>query len=253
MVLPASINPMPGNFYNPFLVDIPPNPDIPVPRAMPTVPPPSNPMQPYIAPPMPPECPFISGCADPDSFDCVGHNSWGFAEAHMADYSPAAGALNAASCTYVMKPYALFKVPERVAALWHLNAKLIAVFDRTSQPLTLYCKGRNVTSPSLEYFCQDQLGRLGLPCDMVWANVTKKHQAQECADAPAPDGFEVDSSLAELCPLECGWKKGVTRWPPFPTAAELAVIAKEKKIKDALSKKKAKDKEGGDAKADKKD
>lgn len=237
MVLPASINPMPGNFYNPFLVDIAPNPDIPVPKAMPTVPPPSNPMMPFIAPAMPPECPFIAGCPDPDSFDCVGHNSWGFAEAHMAEYSPAAGALNTASCTYIMKPYALFKVPERVAALWHLNAKLVKVFDRMSEPLTLYCAGKNVTSPSLEYFCKDQLKRLGLPCDTEWSTVTKKHQAPECAAAAAPDGFEVYSTLAEICPLECGWKKGETKWPPFPTAAEQAEIAKLKKLEAAEAKK----------------
>lgn len=243
MVLPASINPLPGNFYNPFLVDVPPNPDIPVPQAMPTVPPPSNPMQPYLAPPMPPECPFISSCADPDSFDCVGHNSWGFAEAHMADYSPAAGALNTASCTYIMKPYAIFKVPDRVAALWHLNAKLVKVFDRTAKPLTIFCDGKNVTSPSLEYFCRDQLRRLGLPCSMAWTNVTKKHQAQECADAPAPDGFDETSTLAELCPLECGWKKGVARWPPFLTAAEKAVIAKKKKAKAAAKEKEKEEKE----------
>jgi hypothetical protein len=236
-VLPGSINPLPANFYNPFLVDIPPDPNIPVPASMPTVPPPSNPLQPFIPPMMPPECPFLPACADPNGFDCVGHNSWGFAEAHIADYSPAAAHLNSMSCTYMMKPYARFKVPERVAALWHLNAKLIKVFDRMSDPLTLFCMGQNVTSPSLQYFCKDTLKRLGLPCNTPWANVTKDHQAQECYNAPAPDGFEATSTLAELCPLECGWKKGVTRWPPFLTAAEKAA----KKKKEALAKKEAKD------------
>lgn len=233
MTLPASINPLPNNFYNPFAVTVPADPNIPVPAAMPTVPPPSSPLMPFVAPMMPPECPFISACADPNSFDCVGHNSWGFAEAHMADYSPAAGALNTASCTYTMKPYALFKVPEKVAALWHLNAKLVKVFDTISSPFTLYCKGKNVTAPSLEYFCQDQLGRLGLPCDTTWDKVVKKHQVQECAEAPAPDGFEPDSPLAELCPLECGWKKGVTRWPPFLTAAEKKAAEKKEKAASA--------------------
>lgn len=239
MVLPASINPQPANFYNPFLVDIPANPDIPMPKAMPTVPPPSNPLQPFIAPMMPPECPFIAACADPDGFDCVGHNSWGFAEAHMADYSPAAGALNTVSCSYLMKPYALFKVPERVKALWHLNAKLVKVFDRTAAAFSIACHRKNVTSPSLEHFCRDKLNRLGLPCDTEWKTVTNEHEAQECKNAPAPDGFDVTSSLAELCPLECGWKKGVTRWPPFLTAKEKAAKArkekKEKKEKDDLA------------------
>jgi hypothetical protein len=237
MVLPASINPQPANFYNPILVDVAPDPNIPVPQSMPTVPPPSNPAMPFVAPMMPPECPFMSPCADPDSFDCVGFNSWGFAEAHLADYSPAAAALNTASCTYMMKPYARFKVPNRVASLWHLNSKLVKVFDRMSDPVTFHCMGRKVTAPSLQYLCKDQLQRLGLPCDTAWSDAVKKHQVKECHDAPAPDGFKRDSTLAELCPLECGWKKGVTRWPPFLTAAEKAA----KKEKEALAKKDAKD------------
>lgn len=235
---------MPNSFYNPFLIDVPPNPDVPVPAAMPTVPPPSNPMQPFIPPMMPPECPFMAACADPDGFDCVGHNSWGFAEAHIADYSPAAAALNSASCTYMMKPYARFKVPNRVAALWHLNAKLIKVFDTMSAPFTIFCSTENVTSPSLEYFCKDQLKRLGMPCDTAWANVTKMSQAQHCWDAPAPDGFEIDSSLAELCPLECGWKKGATRWPPHLLAAETAALEKKEKDEKAQKAKEKKDRAG---------
>lgn len=241
MFLPASINPQPANFFNPFLVDVPPNPDIPIPAAMPTVPPPSNPLQPFIAPMMPPTCPFLSACADPEDFQCVGHNSWGFAEAHIADYSPAAAALNSASCTYTMKPYARFKVPNKVASLWHLNAKLIKVFDTMSDPFTIFCTGNNVTSPTLQYFCKDQLKRLGLPCETAWANMTKESQAQECYDAPAPDGFRPESTLAELCPLECGWKKGTVRWPPFLTAAERAVIDAKEKEEEAQKKKEAED------------
>jgi len=195
---------------------------------------------------MPPECPFIAACADPESFDCVGFNSWGFGEAHQADYSPAAAALNSVSCSYTMKPYARFKVPNRMASLWHLNAKLIKVFDRMSEPLTLFCMNKNVTSPSHQFFCKDQLKRLGLPCDTAWANVTKKHQAKECADAPAPDGFDEFNTLAELCPLECGWKKGVTRWPPFLTAAENAALAKKKKEEEAIKAKEEKDLKGGE-------
>lgn len=246
MVLPGSINPQPANFYNPYLVEVPPDPSVPVPKSMPTVPPPSNPMQPFVPPMMPPECPFISACADPDSFDCVGHNSWGFAEAHMADYSPAAAALNSASCTYMMHPYGRFKVPERVASLWHLNVKLIKVFDTMSDPFTMFCTNENVTSPSLQFFCKDMLNRLGLPCSTAWADVTKKHQAVKCQEAPAPDGFKIDSTLAELCPLECGWKKGTAKWPPFPTAAEKAAAAKKKREEEALKKKEELDRKGLD-------
>jgi len=233
--LPGSINPQPANFYNPFLVDIPPNPDLPVPASMPTVPPPSNPMQPFIPPMMPPECPFMKKCGNPGAFECVGHDSWGFSEAHIADYSPAAAALNSMSCTYVMKPYARFKVPDKVSALWHLNAKLVKVFDRMSDPFNLFCTSTNVSYPSLQFFCKDQLQRMGLPCDAEWYKVTKQHMDKRCWDAPAPDGFVTDSTLAELCPLECGWKKGVARWPPHLTNAERAAI-REKEAKEAKQK-----------------
>jgi len=246
MTLPANVNPQPNSFQNPWLVSIAPDPSVPVPAAMPTVPPPSNPMQPFIPPAMPPVCPFSAPCPDPNSFDCLGFNSWGFSEHHIADYSPAAAALNSASCTYMMKPYARFKVPERVISLWHLNAKLVKVFDSMSEPFTMFCHGENVTAPTLEFFCKDQLKRLGLPCSTQWTDLTKKHQAVKCRDAPAPDGFEFDSTLAELCPLECGWKKGVTRWPPFNTAAEQDVIDKAKAKDEALKKKEEKDRSGGD-------
>lgn len=245
-VLPGSINPQPANFYNPFLVPIPPNPDIPMPAPMATVPPPSNPMQPFVPPMMPPECPFIGACADPNDFECVGHNSWGFSEAHIADYSPAAAALNSMSCTYLMKPYGLFKVPEKVASLWHLNAKLVKVFDRMSAPFTMFCLKKNVTSQSLEFFCKDQLKRMMLPCDTSWKKLTNSLPDKDCKDALAPDGFEHDSTLAELCPLECGWKKDVTRWPPFLTAAEKQAIGDKRRKEEAMKKKLEKDRKGGD-------
>lgn len=241
MVLPASINPQPANLYNPFLVSVPPDPNIPVVAAMPTVPPPSNPMQPFVAPMMPPACPFQNSCADPDDFECVGYNSWGFSEAHIAGYSPAAAALNAASCSFMMEPYGEFKVPEKMAALWHLNAKLKKVFERMSKPITLFCKKTNVTTATMQDYCRDQTGRMGIPCDTEWSEVAKKHADPDCREALPPDGFEVDNTLAEICPLECGWKKGVTRWPPFLTKAELRVIEEKKKEEEEKKKKEKKD------------
>jgi len=226
-VLPASINPQPAAFYNPWLVEITPDPSIPLPEPMATVPPPSNPMMPFIAPAMPPVCPFLASCPDPNSFDCVGFNSWGFADAKIADYSPAAAALNSVSCTYMMKPYMKFKVPERVVSLWKLNAKLVKVMDSMQEPFTMVCDGEDsVKKPSLEEFCKDQLGRLGSSCTTDWAGAAKT-RGRKCRSSPAPDGFEFDSTLAELCPMQCGWKKGVTRWPPFLTAAEQVAADKE--------------------------
>jgi len=231
MTLPASINPQPANFYNPFLVDVPPDPNVPLPAAMPTVPPPSNPMMPFVAPMMPPVCPFSNACADPNSFDCVGYNSWGFAEARLADYSPAAAHLNSASCDYFMKPYALFKVPDKMAALWHLNVKLGKVFNAYAEPLVLKCRKEDVTSPTWEGWCQEQVKTRGVPCSIDWTNFTMRLDNKDCQAAPPLDGFDARSRIAEVCPLECGWKKGMIRWPPFLSDAEEAErMKKDKKL-----------------------
>merc|ERR1712139_552567 len=189
----------------------------------------------------------MAACANADDFECVGHNSWGFATAHIADYSPAAAALNSASCSFTMKPYGRFKVPEKVAALWDLNARLKKVFARMSDPMTLQCKDQNVTSATMQLWCRDQVGRLAVPCDAIWEKLTKRHADKKCWNAPPPDGFQIDSSLAEVCPLECGWKKGVTGWPPFLTAAEIAAMDKKKKIEEKAKKDEGKDKEADEA------
>lgn len=227
--LPASINPQAtaGNLYNPFLPEIPPDPSVPLPQAMPTVPPPSNPLQPYLAPMMPPECPFITACGDPESFDCVGYNSWGFTEAGMSGYTPAAASLNMMSCSYLMKPYSEFKIPTRMKALWRLNAKQMKVFKRMNEPFLMKCVGQNVASASQLSWCNDKVNRMKFSCDKTWEDVAKA-TAKACEAAPAPEGFATESTLADLCPTICGWKKGVVKWPPLSSSEEKAESAEDK-------------------------
>lgn len=234
MVLPGNINPQPMNLYNPFIIEVPPNPNVPVPPSMPTVPPPSNPAMPYNPPMMPPECPFQKACADADDFKCVGFNSWGFGQAGLADYSPAAAALNTASCMYTMKPYGEFKVPKKMEALWHLNTKLVKVFNRLEKEFTLYCDEENVTISSHTTWCREQVVKYKMPCTDTWQVVMKKSEVKACRLAPPPDGFDEESKLAELCPLECGWKKGEARWPPYHTSEEKEAKAKEEAEKAKL-------------------
>jgi hypothetical protein len=227
--LPGNINPQPANLYNPYLPEIPPDPLIPLPEPMATVPPPSNPLQPYVPPMMPPECPFVTACSDPDSFECIGYNSWGFAEAAMAGYTPAAASLNMVSCTYVMHPYGEFKVPRRMKALWRLNAKQIKVLKRLDKPFTMECKHQNVTSATQQDFCNDKVQRLKFACATKWVDVAKA-TARSCAEAPAPDGFRRDSTLQELCPRQCGWEKNTIRWPPYLTTEEKKAAEEAKAI-----------------------
>jgi len=118
--LPGNINPMPHSLFNPFAVDIPPDPDIPALPALPTVPPPSNPLAAFVPPMMVPDCPYQKACLEEDT-KCVGFNSWGFSEARKGKYSPASRHFNAIYCFYIMKPYDRFKVPPRIEGYWRLQ------------------------------------------------------------------------------------------------------------------------------------
>mmetsp|Transcript_56547 Transcript_56547/g.104673 ORF Transcript_56547/g.104673 Transcript_56547/m.104673 type:complete len:223 (+) Transcript_56547:51-719(+) len=71
-------------------------------------PPISEPMCPYQTP-----CPTVNSSAD-----CVDYRSWGFADMSMAGYKPASAHLNSISCSYIMQPKFIFKVPDKVQALW---------------------------------------------------------------------------------------------------------------------------------------
>mmetsp|Transcript_56066 Transcript_56066/g.131230 ORF Transcript_56066/g.131230 Transcript_56066/m.131230 type:complete len:206 (-) Transcript_56066:14-631(-) len=71
-------------------------------------PPISEPMCPYQVP-----CPTVNS-----SVDCVDYRSWGFADLSMAGYKPASAHLNSISCSYIMEPRYIFKVPSKVEAWW---------------------------------------------------------------------------------------------------------------------------------------
>mmetsp|Transcript_84197 Transcript_84197/g.146208 ORF Transcript_84197/g.146208 Transcript_84197/m.146208 type:complete len:408 (+) Transcript_84197:113-1336(+) len=226
MVLPASINPMPNNLYDPFAMDVPPDPDLPVPPMPPTVPPPGNPMQPYIAPMMAPECPFAKACAKANDFDCVGYNSFGFSEAHMAPYSPAASHLNQISCSYFMALRSEFRIPSKVESLGKILEKRKKVelsYQRSfvvPEVLDDYgdaiggipCAGRKIES-TWKLFCEKRVSKKNWPCSTKYKSIMER---EKCVGAPAPTGFLVNSTLGEMCPLECGFTKGHTMWPPYP-------------------------------------
>lgn len=219
--LPGSIAPMPDNLYNPYAVEVPPDPDIPTFPAMPSVPPPSNPLQPYNPPLGVPECPFIKKCGrkpGEDKFeDCVGYDSWGFDEVRMGKYSPASRFFNSVNCFYIMKPYNRFHVPKKVEAFWYLAKKRGDVKDLyDSEELTLTCEDQSFTNPWAD-FCDDMVWRLKTSCGTKWNALW----TGTCKKAPAPPHFTVDSYLGEFCPLDCGFLKYDLQWldpiPPGPS------------------------------------
>merc|ERR1740129_1827115 len=83
-----------------------------------------NPQQPYVPPAMKPECPYTAKCggscggsaAETAGEGCIGYDSWGFDDARMAGYSPAAAHINVMSCSYIMKTFGQFRVPDKVQA-----------------------------------------------------------------------------------------------------------------------------------------
>jgi hypothetical protein len=128
-----------------------------------------------------------------------------------------------------MAPYGEFKVPEKVISLWHLNEKLIKVFKKLSKPFVMVCSDKEVTTKSHQLWCKQMVKKWKMPCETTWEKLAEENPDHKCRNAPAPDGFDADSTLDDLCPLECGWKKGVARWPPYLTSEEKA--AKEEQDK----------------------
>lgn len=210
--LPPSIVPQTDNLFNPYAQVIPPDPSIPTFAPQPTVPPPSNPLMPYNAPMMLPSCPFQAPCGPDGGFDCVGFDSFGFSEVNMVPYRPASRYLNSITCSYVMKPYDLFKVPDKVQAFWRMEFKHGEVLAFYDTDLTLKCTDQKFTNP-WSSFCKDQVFRMKTDCGVPWSSLWKG----TCKEAPPPANFTASSSLGEFCPLECGFKKHELKWP-YPMA-----------------------------------
>lgn len=229
LFLPGSMALMPDNLYNPFAIDIPPDPDIPTFPAMPSVPPPSSPLAPY-NPPLndAPECPFTANCGKKPGVneyeDCVGYDSWGFSEVRRGKYSPASRFFNSLNCFYIMKPYDRFKVPKKIEAFWYLSKKRgdVQTFYE-SESLTLECKGKGGYTNPWKVFCEDMVWKLKVECSTPWS----KFWRGDCEKAPPPKGFTASSQLGEFCPIDCGFVEHKLEWPyPTPPPAAPAPAAK---------------------------
>lgn len=215
--LPPSINPQPNTLFDPYALTLTPDPDVPTMAPVPTLPPPSNPLMPYNAPMMVPSCPYKDPCGPNATFDCVGYDTWGFSVVQEGGYQPASRFFNNIICSYIMKPYDSFKVPEKVQALFRMQTRNNEVLGHYKTNMILRCKdqsGLQVISNSWGDTCQEQVFRLKVDCGMSWSQLW----TGSCAKAPPPDGFQDISSLGELCPLECGFRRGELKWPyPLPT------------------------------------
>jgi len=232
IVMPPTMKPMPDNLFNPFAQEIVPDPNAPTLAPMGTVPPPSNPAQPFNPPVVPPVCPFHSSV--PPGFDGVGFNSWGFSETDMATYSPAAAHLNMISCSYIMKPYSRFVVPPKINAFWALRAKRGEVVGHYGTTLNVACEGDGSNDESYEWgaWCTNKVHGEQTSCDAKWETLF----TGSCASAAAPEGFDKKSMLGSFCPFECGFIKGELTWPyPLPEEDPTAEAAEEAADEAALA------------------
>jgi len=199
---------MPVLDYNPFAQTIPADPSVPGFPAPPTFPPPSNGAQPYAPPAMPTFCPFADSCAG-KGFDCVGFDSFGFAEVRMGRYSPASRYFNSINCFYIMKPYNQWLLPKKVEAFWYLQQKRANVEDfYLTEMIEVKCKSEVVTD-QWHVFCEDYIFFLKFSCDHPWWQLFKG----DCKGAPPPGDFPPQVTLGDVCPFECGFKAGFLHWP----------------------------------------
>jgi hypothetical protein len=76
---------------------------------------PETPNRPYEAPVIEAQCPFARDCRS-KSYNCVGIDSWGFAEVHMAEHSSVSSYLKSITCTYVVALGGFFKVPVQLGS-----------------------------------------------------------------------------------------------------------------------------------------
>lgn len=198
VVLPPSIHQVPQILPPPIPQGTVMNPDAPTFPPPVLSSPPLNPMRPYAPPPLLPTCPFATKCMHPENPDCVGFNSWGFAEAKMASYMPGAAYFNSISCSYIMNPPNVFTIPTKVKERWARRDmfKNLAILYKST--LNIVCG--NVSYPSVYGdFCQTVMVHERTPCTVAWGKLWQG----PCLDAPPPEGLKVTSLMSEVCPKEC--------------------------------------------------
>jgi len=226
--LPATINPQPDMYYDPYAPDSPPGDGVtaapPFPSAI-MMQPPTNPLQPYVPPAMKPECPYTAKCggsgggsaAETAGEGCIGYDSWGFDDARMAGYSPAAAHINVMSCSYIMKTFGQFRVPDKVQAYLDQQKQLAPIIERYKSSFDVECVFGSKTYVWAT-FCKNLVEKVyNTPCSKQWWQAVK---LDDCVDAHPPLGRTKNSTVAEMCPLDCGSGLGAvnSQLPPSTPA-----------------------------------
>lgn len=153
-----------------------------------------------------PSCPFETKCPASGTFSCVDFAKWGFAEVAQTDYTPASGYLNIIECSYTMRRGGTFKVPEKVVAFKAMQSRHQDVLAWYQRGIIFNCHEQIETTWGK--MCEDKAHKEHFSCDMPW-----RWLFEDCGTLAAPPGFSVNSTLQELCPLECGFVPGTVSWP----------------------------------------
>lgn len=200
---PASVKPVPTS-----IADSEGDGSVPPFPALPVLERPSLGDEAYEAPTTVPQCPYHAECGAAGDL-CLDFRSWGFREVRPTQYTPASAHANTVTCNYFAEPGRPFSIPEKVQALQHMRARMRAVREHYSEvPLRVACGAAG--NGTWADFCTQKLERERFACDMPWRWLW----TATCATSPLPPPkFKEESTLQQLCPLDCGFEPGAVRWP----------------------------------------
>lgn len=141
-------------------------------------------------------CPFAA-CADGTSAEassCLALKSFGFSKVEESSLSAEDTYRGTHSCSYLMEPGHVFAMPAEVESFRYIT-------ESQNQALNINCGGTDglKTSTTMKDVCRRAIYRYKVTCDETWASMLPVG----CGNATAPFGFTSESTVAELCAMEC--------------------------------------------------
>mmetsp|Transcript_72555 Transcript_72555/g.128187 ORF Transcript_72555/g.128187 Transcript_72555/m.128187 type:complete len:665 (+) Transcript_72555:81-2075(+) len=176
-------------------------------------------------------CPFAN-CASTDGTSaeadsCISLKKFGFSEVRESSFSAEDTYRGTHTCSYIMEPGHTFAMPEEVQHYRY-------IVDSQNQAFGVACGGTDglKKSTTMSDVCRRAIYRFKVSCDETWASMLPGG----CENVPAPFGYTSESTVAELCALEC------------MESGKFDVMAHSAKLKEkAAAKKQAEEKERQEA------
>eukprot|EP00913_Durusdinium_trenchii_P004495 g4174.t1 len=125
---------------------------------------------------------------------CLQLSNFGFSKVDMLDLGAESTFRETLVCSYLMAPGGSFSMPQKVESFR-------SVLNFQKKALGYECGGSDGLQPSqtMSDFCRRALYRLEAHCSDQWSGVLPTG----CEHISPPFGFTDESTLKELCPVEC--------------------------------------------------